>query len=524
MIASPPEIKKKRKLSNPQIDIYNSLRERVLFMAGLGSGKTFILAIRAMKYIIKFPEIIGLICANTYQQLSKSTLKRCFDTWKSEFGMINGVHYVVDKIPPAHWPKFHEKLKSYENTICFNNGCLIFTFSLDNYTTIDGTEVGWGQMDETKNTKEEAIKETVVGRLRQKGMFIDQDNRLINQKNVDGFLESGVYSEIIEDNKIRIIENATGRHIVSHNPLSIFTSPAKVLWLNEWFSMPEYYDEIAKYIFVKTEYFHRDTGREEVVISSTYHNEENLSENYIENLLADYKGNPHLAEMNIYGSPIAKSGGEFYHQFNRLKHIGPTRYNPNAYLDVSFDFNVIPYISATVSQILWDEGKNKYIVQFIKEYALKAPRNNSEDLSNAILLDWQRHKTGVRIFGDASGKNRQTISKEFRHNYAVIEHILRSILAADYHKVTRSNPALIKRRDFANKMLAGGYDIEIIVDPSCKKTITDFEFVKEAPDGGKLKEMTKDSHTGESYQKLGHHSDTVDYFLCSAFENYFNPG
>jgi hypothetical protein len=99
---------------------------------------------------------------------------------------------------------------------------------------------------------------------------------------------------------------------------------------------------------------------------------------------------------------------------------------------------------------------------------------------------------------------------------------LKPLLFSESNRVTRRNPALVKRRDFANKMFAEGYDIRLIFDPSCKRLITDFEFVKEAPDGGKLKEMTKDSNTGESYQKLGHHSDCWDYLICSAFEDYFN--
>jgi hypothetical protein len=463
-------------------------------MGGVGSGKTFILGIRALKYITKFPHMIGLIGANTYQQLTKSTLKRCFDVWK-EFGMINGVHYVVDRIPPDNWPKLHVKLKSYDNTICFNNGCVVFIASLDNYKAIDGTEIGWAELDETKDTKEEAVKEVIVARLRQPGMWVTPDGRLVDHD---------------------------GKDYRSHNPLAIFTSPAKVLWLNEWFRMPEYYEEIAIKIYSKDEYFCKELDGRLFVICSTYHNEINLPSGYIEQLKKDYTGNSHLVDMLIFGSPIAKSGGEFYHQFDRLKHIGPVKYDPFEPIHISFDFNVVPYISAIVSQIKWDDEKNVYVVQTIKEYALEAPRNNSEDLSNAILLDFIKHKSGAFIYGDATGKNRQTVSKEFRHNYEVIEHILKPLLFSESNRVTRRNPALVKRRDFANKMFAEGYDIRLIFDPSCKRLITDFEFVKEAPDGGKLKEMTKDSNTGESYQKLAHHSDCWDYLICSAFEDYFN--
>lgn len=476
-------------LSNPQIDIYNSTKKRNLFLSGVGSGKTFIGGVRAVKFITSFPKAIGFIGANTYSQLSKSTLKKFFEVW-SRYGMVNGKHYVVDRIPPDSWPKLHDKLKSYENTICFDNGCIVFTASLDNYKTIDGTEFSWAMLDETKDTKEDAVKDVIIARLRQKVMYVK-----------DGKITDSVTDE-------------------SFNPLYIFTSPAKVLWINEWFKLPDFYDEITQHIYSETDYFLKETDRECIVISSTYHNKANLPPTYIDDLIADYAGSKHKVDMFIYGSPIAKSGGEFYHQFDRLKHVGLTEYIDTDALHISFDFNVKPYITAIVGQIRHD-GDN-YILQIQREYTLEAPHNNSEDLSNRILLDYQRHRGGVFIYGDASGRNRQTVTKEFKHNYSVIEHILKPLINSASNKVSRRNPPLVKRRDFANKIFVNGYDIRMVVDPSCTKLITDFEFVKEGPDGGKLKEKSRDAN-GEMVERLGHTSDSADYLLCSAFDVYFNP-
>ena len=42
----------------------------------------------------------------------------------------------------------------------------------------------------------------------------------------------------------------------------------------------------------------------------------------------------------------------------------------------------------------------------------------------------------------------------------------------------------------------------------------DFEFLKQAPDGGKFKEKETDPSTGKQYEKIGHTSDTLEYFIC----------
>lgn len=138
------------KVSYPQDEILRSTKELNLFLAGYGSGKTYTGGLIAAEYIINFPKAVGLIGANTYQQLTKSTLKNIFETWNKQFGWVNGVHYVVDRIPPKHYIRYEQPLKSYENTICFGTGAILFTASLDNYKAIDGTEIAYAILDETK--------------------------------------------------------------------------------------------------------------------------------------------------------------------------------------------------------------------------------------------------------------------------------------------------------------------------------------------------------------------------------------
>ncbi len=238
------------KVSNPQEEILLSTKQRNLCMSGQGGGKSHTGGILSADFVINYPHVRGFIGANSYSQLSKSTLDRVFNVWKDTFGWMKDREYVAGVIPPKHFKVIGAALKSYDNTICFNNGAVILTASLDNYKVIDGTQFAWAILDETKDTAEEAVKEVITGRLREKGMWV----------------KDGV---IYTDEKIA---NEMGAE--SWNPLYVLTSPAKVPWINEWFELSDKYEEISKRIFSKTDYFSLTTEDKQVVIYSAYHNED----------------------------------------------------------------------------------------------------------------------------------------------------------------------------------------------------------------------------------------------------------
>lgn len=482
------------KYNDPQIEIMESTAQRNLMHCGVGIGKSHVIGALALDYCIHNPEVRGFIGANTYSQLTKSTLDRVFKVWQEQFGLEKGVHYVVDHIPPENYKIFGPRLKSYENTISFNNGALIFTASLDNYKVIDGTEFGWAMLDETKDTKEEAVKEVIVARLRQKGMYISP---------------KGVISKTMK-------EGYTG-----FTPLYIFTSPAKVQWLMKWFDLPKQAEAIEKAIYKKDSYYRKRTGDKLVVIASTYHNEENLSPGYINRLINDASGNQNLINMQVFGSPFAKTGGEFYHAYSRLKHVGKYPAWKDATVHLAFDFNLVPYITCTCWQMkeYWCEERKeqRYRVRCFKEYCLPNPKNNAESLCKEIkntipdLLD-----KGIYYYGDYSGKTKDTVNESIRSEFERIELELEKYIQSNYSNRVIVNPLHKRRRAFMNKIFFGSLPIDIEIDESCEELIADFEFVKENPDGGKLKERKN------GVEEHGHTSDSADYFFCSAFENFFN--
>lgn len=255
-------------------------------MAGVGSGKTYLAGAISYYYILNFPKVRGMIAANTYLQLTQSTMFRIREVWKDVFGLIEGRDYVVDKKPPGHFSTEDHNFDDYYNIISFRHGTVVFKASLDKASVHEGKEIGWCVCDETKDSREQDIKDIILPRLRQKGIYI---------------------------NGAGLVSHDTPK---SFNPFYILTSPAKVDWINEWFELDRWEMEILSKIYSDKDFFRKEFSNKCVTISSTLHNGNNLAGSYIENMLAnhtDREGNlKESGKRLVYGNPFVKAGGEFY--------------------------------------------------------------------------------------------------------------------------------------------------------------------------------------------------------------------
>ena len=214
----------------------------------------------------------------------------------------------------------------------------------------------------------------------------------------------------------------------------------------------------------------------------------------------------------LYGDWYAqpRTGGEFYKDFNPEANTKPVFYNSDLPLHISFDFNVNPYMTATIHQLTGTKS-----IQ-IDEVTLKSPRNTTRAVCREIITRYINHAAGMFIYGDPSGKAQDTRSEKGHNDYTVIMDAL-----ADYQPVKRvSNkaPSVVMRGRFINSVFAGRIEgLEIIICDQCKETINDYTQVKEAADGTKVKAKAKDPQTGVTYEKHGHTSDANDYFFISIF-------
>jgi hypothetical protein len=511
-------------VSDPQADIIETTAQLALFMAGVGSGKSHAIGIETGDFIKEYPYLILIIAANTHSQLSTSTLKRVFEVWAEIYGWkqykpkTGEGQYIVGKIPPAHFTRFGEPLKSYDNIISFWNGAMIITASLENYTALDGVEAFGAWLDETKDTKEEAVKETVTARLRQPGLWIDEEGELYCLEDYKYYTERGEW-KVRKTKAGRILwDYTTNSRIYSYNPLKIYTSPAKVDWLNTWFGLTDMYEEISKQIFSPYTYFKFEDKHKCVVISSTYHNEDNLSVDFIANKLKDYAANQNLIDMNIYGSPIAKTGGEFIHQFKRLEHVKSVKFNPAYPVHLSLDFNVAPYMTGICAQYIqpWNSPDGRGKVRFFREYCLPSPKNKTEAIGTALVQEYGPRMTeGIYYYGDPGGKKKQTITSEFANEFEALEKPLRKFIHNSSDKVLFSYPSVLKSRNFLNSLFAGVYLIDIEIDESLNNLVHDLEYAKEDANGAMLKPKVKDKVTKQTYEKYGHCLDAMRYLLVA---------
>ena len=474
------------KYSLPQLEILSSTKQINLFLAGVGSGKTHLDGVISYNFIYNFPLIKGFIGANTYDQLNTSTIFRIRDVWKS-MGIVEYEEntktgfYVVNKQPPNGWNKTNHNYISYNNIISFINGAVIYIGSLDNAKAHEGKEFGWAILDETKDTKEDDVKDIILARLRQKGMLDKNGNEW--------------------------------------NPLYITTSPAKTDWINKWFDLDKYIKEIYDCIYSETDYFKKSTQTKLCIISSTYHNKENLPQNYIENKKQDWSNEKF--KTLIYANPFSISGNEYYSSFDRINNVGKCFYNKDLPLHISFDFNVVPYNSCSIWQI--EKKEEIYIVACIDEIALINPNNSTPEVCECFINRYINHTSGLYIYGDASGRARKTTNKDFKHDIAVIEYYLRKYFNNNSNRIPTSNPPNRKRREFINKCFENKLNIRIIINESCKNMIDDLTYTKQdSITGGKDKHRVKDLNTGDYYEKYGHFGDNMEYFICEAFKGYFN--
>ncbi len=200
--------------------------------------------------------------------------------------------------------------------------------------------------------------------------------------------------------------------------------------------------------------------------------------------------------------------GLFYKNFDRIKHINQLDYNPDIPLHISFDFNVKPYLSILISQLV---DKQIYVIDEITGID---PYNNTKDSCKLFLNKYGSHGAGLFVYGDPSGKNNSTRSEMGYNDYKIIEQELKQLRPT--FRIATKHPPVKKRGEFINDIFRNEWNgMKITINNMCVSMIADFINVKESPDGSKLKEKKNGVET------YAHLSDCLDYMMCEAYKNEF---
>lgn len=273
--------------------------------------------------------------------------------------------------------------------------------------------------------------------------------------------------------------------------------------------------------WIKKYFFDVDIFRDKtIVIHSTFEDNPFLTEDdkdELRRLQFVNENDYNVYALGRWGS--IRTGQEFYSAFKYSEHVSKRVFIPNVAIHISFDQNVVPYITMTISQIYRKD--EMWIISMLEEICLSNPRNSTEELCREFLNRYEKKLGGgLFYYGDASGRNRDTRGRE--NDYDIVERVLGRYLHSSSNRVPSSNPPVIKRREFINRLLANQFPIRLRVDPDCKNMISDFELVKEDADGRKFKSKKKDRTTGITFEEVGHTSDTLDYLIMAAFDDYIN--
>jgi phage terminase large subunit len=211
-------------------------------------------------------------------------------------------------------------------------------------------------------------------------------------------------------------------------------------------------------------------------------------------------------------------GGEAYKKFDNARHVKECNYDAEKSLHLTFDENVNPYLTLNIHQLYSEEQTARQI----DEICLVDPRNTLNETLREFKNRYPNNGNTVYIYGDATSKKADAKLEKGKNFYVLIENYLSTAGYTFLRRVPPSNPNVEVRLNWLNRIFSGAEQINIEIDPGCIKTVSDYNYLKQASDGTKHKEKTRDPITKVSYEKYGHNTDANDYFYTYVFEQSFN--
>lgn len=266
--------------------------------------------------------------------------------------------------------------------------------------------------------------------------------------------------------------------------------------------------------FLKAKFFD-NPDKNTTILKTTYKDNSRLDKEYVAHLKSLEQKNENYYRIYALGEwGKENTGGNCYKQFKRSANVTPCEYDDALPACLTWDFNVLPYTTTLVAQVV------DKTVKIFDEICLDYPHNRTRDNAYQFAKRYPKHTAGVTIFGDASGDQEDTKMLFGENNYTIIYEALRQY--APNTRVPIKNPPVKRRIEFIDSIFQSElYGIKIEISPKCKNLIEDLENIKENADGTKLKVRIKNKQTKQSYEQYGHATDALEYLICEYFATEF---
>ena len=215
---------------------------------------------------------------------------------------------------------------------------------------------------------------------------------------------------------------------------------------------------------------------------------------YYERLKASY--DPLFYQQEVLGEYINTQVGRVYHAFDRRESLREIEVRDDEVLLWSLDFNINPMASVVGVR----RGEEVYIVD---EIVLRT--SSTPEVCEEFVRRYGNRRAGVRVYGDASGRQRHSASAY--SDYEVMRKFFERRRALQVKLVTaRSNPPVRDRVNLVNGRLeAADGERRLFIDAKCRELIKDLEQVTYKPDQGVIDKDRDPERT--------HVSDALGYLL-----------